>query len=152
MYGKSISEVEQQVISHAIEQGIHDAIKDGVKIPDKNFPGLEGGVGHVDNNFEYAYKKVKKPKWVDELRKELSNHSQKYKRLSWRREPKNTIAPNILKKGYAPVKGEHKFLFAIDCSYSVKRELIETVCNIISDVATREGMKGECMFFDSEVF
>lgn len=146
---KAPSDVEQQVISNAIEQGIDEAIKDGKLVP-ASMPKL-GGTGHHDSEREYTLEKVKSPKWLKKLRKYISDTVTKDKNLTWRREPRNMIASNILKKGYGPTKGRGRCLFAIDCSYSMDMSEIERCISVLIQCTSNEGIEGEVLFFDTSI-
>ncbi len=146
---KAPSKIEQDVLSRSIEQSLIEAEQDGKLLP-AGMPKL-GGTGHSDEDREYELEKVKSPAWLKELRKQITNSILKDKNLTWRREPRNIIAPDILKKGYGPTKGKGKCLFAVDCSYSMDMSEVQRCISVLVQCTSPEGIEGEVLFFDTQI-
>ena len=143
---KPISDLEHQVIKHSIHEGIEEAQRNGHTTP----IDLGAGIGNADDlGRDLILNGKSSPDWLREIQKYLLDSIPRHKNLSWHREPRNPIGNHIITKGYAPTSSNSKCVFAIDCSYSMDQDYIEAALDAITVAASKEGIEGEAMFFDS---
>lgn len=143
---KSISDLEHQVIKHSIQEAMQDAQRDGHTVPSD----LSGGIGNIGElGRDLILNGKSSPNWLREIQRYLLDGIPRHKNLSWHREPRNPIGNYIITKGYAPTSSNSKCVFAIDCSYSMDTQYIESALHAVTNATRNEGIEGDAMFFDS---
>ena len=145
---EGIPDVEQEIITHTLEQGIKEAQEQGHSLPQGIGAGTEEGQG---TDYEFLFEPIKKDAWVDELLRKVRNRLEYTKTTSWRREPHEEIGNGVLKRGYALGGNKNRFLFAIDVSGSMDLEVVKKGLNNILQHTGIHGEQHEVLFFDTRI-
>ena len=145
---KGIPDVEQEIITHTLEQGIKEAQEKGYVVPQGMGAGTEEGQG---TDYEFLFEPVKKDEWIDELLRKVRNRLEYTKTTSWRREPHEEIGNGVLKRGYALGGNKNRFLFAVDVSGSMDLEVVKKGLNNILQHTGIHGEQHEVLFFDTRI-
>tara|TARA_R100001015_G_C4634702_1_gene201790 strand:+ start:3792 stop:4934 length:1143 start_codon:yes stop_codon:yes gene_type:complete len=124
LWQHSAPKIETQIIQANIEQGLEEAKKAGA-VPSSSF--CAGGTQHstIDIDYDFLIQPEKMAEWLDELLRVVRNFDNQERERTYRREHRNPVCDTILSKGYGNTPAKPKLLFAVDCSGSMDREVVD---------------------------
>ena len=117
--------IESQIIQNTIEQGLEEAKKAGHE-PDNASVKLGGTLpSSFDIDYDFLTEPDKIADWLDELLRIVRNFDNPERDRTYRREHRNPVCDTILSKGYGNTPGKPKLLFAVDCSGSMDKKVVD---------------------------
>lgn len=117
--------IESQIIQNSIEQGLEEAKRAGHE-PDNTSVKLGGTLpSSFDIDYDFLTEPDKIADWLDELLRIVRNFDTPERDRTYRREHRNPVCDTILSKGYGNTPGKAKLLFAVDCSGSMDKKVVD---------------------------
>jgi predicted metal-dependent peptidase len=148
LWKQQISEEEQVVITSSIETGLQKAKESGCEPPHT----FTNGGTHVNSeDVEVDLLLDRNPdQWLDTLLRIVRNYGSPDRRLSYKREPRNPIDDSVLQKGLATEITKSKLVFAVDCSGSMNKKIVDRALSTILSLGTQHASH-EVLLFDNKI-
>ena len=149
LWEQEVSEEEQVIISNSIEAGLNEAEENGCS-PPHTFTAGGTQVSENDIEMDMLLEKIAQDEWLTTLLRIVRNFGSPTRRLSYKREPRNPIDESILQKGLDTEMAKSKLIFAVDCSGSMDKKVVEKALRNIVSLGTEQGYH-EVLLFDTKI-
>lgn len=149
LWEQEISQEEQVIISSSIEAGIQQAEVNGCK-PPHTFSAGSSTITEDELEMEMLLDTGNPDAWLDILLRIVRNFGNPTRQLSYRREPRNPIDDTILQKGLATNPDKPKLVFAVDCSGSMNKTVVDKALGTILSLGIKH-QEHEVILFDTKI-
>lgn len=149
LWEQELSEQEQVIISSSIEAGIQEAEEAGCEAP-HTFSAGSSTVTEDELEMDMLLDTSNPDEWLDKLLRIVRNFGNPERVLSYRREPRNPIDDTILQKGLATDSGKPKLVFAVDCSGSMEKNVVDKALGTILSLG-QQHQEHEVILFDNKI-